>query len=68
MALAVTIDPEEERRMAAHNVEAEEGDMDVTLATIAGLTIECMATYIPSAYVPGVAFMLMLLQLLQCAC
>ena len=51
LALGVTIDPEEERALEAYNHDADEGEMEVTLANIAGLTVDCLATFVPTAYV-----------------
>lgn len=50
MSLAVTIDPEEERLLEAYNNEVEADEMEVTLANIGGLTVDCLATYVPSTY------------------
>ncbi len=51
LALAITIDPEEERLLETYNKDADEEDLEVTVANIGGLTVDCLARFIPAAYV-----------------
>ncbi len=48
--LGITIDVEEEREFEAYNRVVTESDMEITAANIAGLTVECLANYVPNKY------------------
>ena len=67
MALGTTIDPEEERELAG---KVDWDDMEITMSSIASLTIDCLATFLPNkcARIAVVAVAAAAASVALCAC